>query len=614
MPGISFVYDFKKDIKNIEGSVTRTLNSLLHNENYKSKILYSGNNCILGFTGYDKYPVTVIHKNNIMIVIEGYIYDKPVDKYETELYEISEMFFSGHEKSEEKLSEWFFNTDGVFNVFIKNNISGDILILNDALGHLPLYYSRKGDILAVSREISFFCEFFTNIKIDKMSAAQFLLFSFTLGKRTLFENISRVMPSSFIYIKNKNSEFIINEVNIFNHEKKKYESRNFNENIDNLINLFSCASLQRSNLPSNGKIVLSLSGGLDSRSVAAGLTNNNIEFTGITFLDEEKTVIKDYEVAGLVAEALNIKWKTVMLSHPTGKDTYKLLKIKRGLNYLNVRFVIEYYKKIKEIFGPDINYFTGDSGMVLRDYTPSKNLSSLDEMVSYIFSKGERFTMLPLFTLSDVARLSGIDKKDIIDELKKEFTSYPEHDINQKFVHFVFSGYCFNWHYEGMDRIRCFFWLSSPLESTHFFNYSMNCPDSQKKYFNLYRAFLLKLSPQTAEIKNAAWNSPVNSQKNLIKLMVRALYNSMPSVVKGTMRKTFRSNKPYDNNSNIIKCLRDEINFCPAISEYFPVQFLLETAGKSSKREFDTVFTLVSLIENLSTGRSSIENYLEQEF
>ncbi|MDP2983263.1 MAG: hypothetical protein Q8O92_08040 [Candidatus Latescibacter sp.] len=610
MPGISLLIDFKKDVQ-METAFFTSLDSVLHTEHYKRRILFRGTNFILAFTGYGNYPVTTFTRRDFHFALEGYIYNKPREVMESELLELADLLFQNRETGKELLRKWLLDADGEFIVCIQNRNSGEIILFNDLLGHLPLYFSKNEDYFLISREIGVFQEFLSPVALDRMAMAQYLVFAFPLGERTLFENVTRLKQGAILYCSPHFPYTVIESLHELNFEEKRYASLSLEDNIEASISLLEKACRDRAGASGASRNILWLSGGLDSRTVGAGLKRAGVPFEGITFLDYYGTSILDVEIAEQVANAFRIDWRKVDLPMPSGMDTYTLLRIKCGLNYFGMKFIIPYYREIQSLYGPDFSQFNGNTGMILRDYRAAKRLKSPDDMVKYILSKGGRYLMMGLFSISEAARLTGIPERELIGELRRVLSSYPEESFEQKYVHFVFSGYCYNWHYEGIDMQRFFFWPHIPLESTPFFLYIMNCPDVQKQYYTFFRQLITRLSPETLDIHNASWNSSIHSKKKLLYFFLRSCYNRMPSAVKVAMRKLFRRQVAYSHDSRIMQCFREQVLESPSIGEYLARPFLDETARTCSRREFDTLFTITSLIEYAAAGKSTLQKYGE---
>lgn len=611
MPGMSVLFDVSGNGVPGEAAFSAALDSVLHSKRYTGKILFRGDGAMLGFTGYEKYPISTFSAGDFHCVLEGTIYSGSRETVETELVDLAGVLFRDREKGKRILREWLVRADGEFIVCIRHLSTGEIVLFNDLLGHLPLYYLKTGDFFLVSREIGMFRNFPSRAALDRMGIAQFLVFAYPLGERTLFEHVRRLPQGAFLSFSPQLREVAVECLQELNFEEKRHADRPLGENVEESVALFEQACRRRAEMPGTGRIVVSLSGGLDSRSVAAGLKRSGAPFEGITFLDSRGSARLDVDIARQVAEALRIDWRNVNLPPAKGADAHALLEVKQGLNYLSMKFIIPFLRMIESLYGPDVRHFNGNTGMILRDYRAARKFRGVDEMVGYLLSKGGRYCMMGLFPYREAARLTGVGEREFIGELSRVLSSYPEKSFDQKYVHSVFSGYCYNWHYEGIDMQRCFFWSHIPLESTPLFLHVMNCPDEQKRYYRFFREFITRLSPETREIHNATWRASVNSKRALLKCALHARYDRMPPMVKTAMRALFRHPTGYGPESGLMRCFREQVENCPSIGEYLDKKRLSAAVENSSRLEFDTLFTVTSLIEQVTTGDSMLKKFGE---
>jgi hypothetical protein len=65
------------------------LNFLLHEENFKVKIITNLPNCLMAISFYSGYPFIEWRDNDIQIVLEGMIYNYPMAEIQKQLNEIA---------------------------------------------------------------------------------------------------------------------------------------------------------------------------------------------------------------------------------------------------------------------------------------------------------------------------------------------------------------------------------------------------------------------------------------------------------------------------------------------------------------------------------------------
>ena len=276
-----------------------------------------------------------------------------------------------------------------------------------------------------------------------------------------------------------------------------------------LVSLFSDAC--RNRVDSNTKNIITLSGGFDSRTIAAWFHKNKIAAYAVTTVDPTwKPLVgnlSDTDIAKQIAKSLNIQWEYYHFIESRAKDLVMLLSIKKGLTYLGYGFLIQFLDKLKHKHGSSaMNVFVGYSGdRILADLTIK--YTSLEELISSIMA------IRVFLPLNDVAALVQIKESEIVDEIRNTLSSYPEKNLSQKLVHFLFYGRQFKYVFEAEDIHRLYFWIVNPFYSIPFFNYAMNCPDEYKSQQALYREFLFMMSPLAAAIKNSNWGCSILSRK-----------------------------------------------------------------------------------------------------
>lgn len=606
MPGISFILNTKDNILQNKSKISQSINSMIHNDQYEHKILIQNKSCFLVSTKYKEYPIASFENDDYSIVLEGRIYNRN-NNIETELKNLANKIFSAGSDGKTLAKNWLLKTDGDFVLIIQSKQHNQIYFINDILGRLPIYYFNQNGNFVLTRELQFITDLFDNFKFDRMGLAQYLLFGYPLGKRTLFENIFRLGPATLININLKNSKIKIENIYQFNLEKKKFSKKDYEKNVNKMVKIFCDACKNRTN--PNDKNILSLSGGLDSRTVGAGLAKNKVKFYGATYLDYKNIAGDDVKIAEQLAKFFKIDWKLFKLKPPKGKDILELLRIKNGLNFLGMSYILPFYKEMKQNYGHQIINFSGDGGdKTLPNLAPLKNLKNLDELLDYIISSQQ------IYPLEKTTKLLKIEKQRIISELRDLLMDYPEQDFNQKYVHFMIFERGFKWLFEGEDRNRYYFWSVSPFYSIDFFNYAMNLPDNLKTNYKLYRDFLINLSSETAAIEYSNWKMPISSDKSKLYLLARDFYLKLPSKVTKILKKKYKKVLNLQSSEAPgVKCFWDMIKNCKSISKYFSNSDIKKLSNVSNK-EFYNLFTIISEIEKFETGKSTIERYSNSVF
>lgn len=620
MPGISLKYDLTKNPINQNGTPQEKFldasESLLHNDYYKKELLLE-KPCLIVCTRYAEYPVKIIENEKFWACVEGKIYSKRESEVERELSDLLEIIFSSDlsiDKYKKEFADWLLDTDGDFVVYGLDKKTDNFFIMNDLLGRLPLYYqvNDKSELI-LSREIQLLSylnhtgEENAN-KFDMMGIAQFLLFSHTLGNRTLLRNVSKMGPASILTVCNKDSQIKTHELYVFNFEYKKYSNEGIKKNAQELVKLFLEACKNRADLDS--KNVLSLSGGLDSRAIAAGLHENKISYSAVSSPEPNWTPVvgnsSESEIAEKLAHELKAEWENYQTMVPTAQNLLTLLRTKNGLVYLAHSFLPRFLEVLKTKYGlSPVNFFTGHGGDVSFTNLLFK-VQDVERCVRGIIHVKGRF---PLNIITDVTKIS---KPELMQEIRNILRSYPERNPSFKLVHFLFFENNVKFSFEIEDVNRLYFWSVAPFYSVPFFKYIFNCSDKSKEKLALYREFFIALSPAIAEIKISNWGCSISSKKFKILQYVLFLSFKYPKLRRFIKKIYDKRAYSYETDSKIIQCIRTQLQDCKEITNVLSedkVQQILNQSSQFSHEAIDNLFTVTSLIEGSMRKSSTIGKY-----
>jgi asparagine synthase (glutamine-hydrolysing) len=564
---------------------------------------------LLACTKYKEYPVCSFETQNFYICVEGQIYGKNASALRAELNDVAILLFEDPSDTKGLVKKWLVETNGEFILFFVKKDSNEIAVLSDALGHLPLYYCKLNGIFLLSREMRFIAGLLNSFKIDKAAFSQYLVFCYPLGQRSFLENVSRLGANGFVQVCLNSGKINVRRLFELNLEQKQYANRTLQSNANHLIEILTeeCKAVTRS---FDGFVnVLALSGGLDSRIVMLAMREASMPFCTATRLGNGNSSARDVEVARQLAKLYQLDWRLFELQSPKFRDALKLLHMKNGLNYLAMSFILSFFERIREYYGHSMIYWTGDSGLVVRRELPDERLRTYDDLLDRILREHQ------IFDPNDIARLLQTDVKTLRAEIKNVLEAYPEQSLEQKYVHFVMYGRTMNWHYEGMDRNRCYFWLSAPLEFTTFFNYAMNCPDTQKTNYRLYRAILGQMSPESCRIAYAQYGLAPASFLFPIVLKMNSIVQKMSPSVRSRLKTLLRQNREgVRANSLITECIKQQINNCPILREYLSNKYTESLLQRSNASQKKVLLTVTSAIEDLTTSKSCLEDYQEEDF
>ena len=612
MPGLTFVCDFSGRLCEEGAHLVQRLAASTGAPGPGAGLLLHEPHYALDCAAHEDYPVDVFDRDGLWIYLEGCLYGKDEAAVRAEVSRVARLAFDDRETARGGIRRWLLSADGDFIIVAHHKASRQVAILNDVLGRLPLYYHRGDRRFILSRDPGGVAALADATGVDRMAIAQLLVLRYALGERTLAQGVSRLGPATLIVARGPDAAVEMAAIHRFNFDAKAHRDKPVRANARALASRF-CQSCERRRHPRDGN-VLALSGGLDCRSILAAFRRVGAELHTATYRDADLDAGPDIKVAEELARTLGLDWRLFDLPAPKGKDHLASLEMKDGNCSLTETFYLPFLEQVKQAFGPGIRYFTGDGGdKQLPLLAPARRVKNLDELATYLIEHTR------VLSIDDASELTGLPQGEIAGEVKRRLASYPETDLDQKYLHFFVHERGMKWLWEIEDERRFLFWTVAPFYSAEFFDYAMNCPNEQKSLHGLYREFLLALSPGTCAVADANVRLPITSRWYGVARRILAALQRSPRLwrlVRRLLRTTlYRATCGPD--SNHIRCLREQLRGCPQIGDVLSVPALERMFASSTKHtrlEFEAILTATSAIERRARGESTFLRYLEKEF
>jgi asparagine synthase (glutamine-hydrolysing) len=499
MPGFVFASKINEEIK------AGALKKLAFDERYALKDIHKEKDYLLTVNSYKEYPIQLIELKNMTILVEGLIYNQS----SSSLAETFTAFYTPASWVKPNISSWVRVTDGEFVVVMLHHGLRELMIINDAWGRLPVYYFKHGNSFVISREIAFVNHAKPERKADQAAAAAALLFGYPIGEYSLYEGIMRMPPMSVMSYDLRQAKLHVDrnfslEINL--------SAKPQQVDTDKFISLLSKALVTRINKLQNP--MLALSGGLDSRLLAAFVVKDKLDSGFLTYSDEAGSAQADVQVAKQIVERLGVQSRhTILNLHAeTGQDVAYLLAIKQGLNYPGMAFILPFLEHFK--FN-SFTQITGDGGdKFLADLKPLIRLRTKKQLLRYLLRTQA------IMPLEMVALLTQLGKNDILHFLSLSIESYGASSVEEQFAHFMIRERAMKWLFEGEDRNRYFSWCTSPYYNPELASKAMMMPMANKRNGLLFKQMLEALPGQLHELMNPNWRLPPADQ-DAVKRMFR---------------------------------------------------------------------------------------------
>jgi asparagine synthase (glutamine-hydrolysing) len=264
--------------------------------------------------------------NSENIHSKGFIFDK-----ENNLYQGKDLnsYFSC--RTDKDFIDKIASANGSFAIVIKNH--NKLWIGVDRLRSIPLFYTLQNSILYISDSAYWIKDKLGLQELDKISEQEFLLTGYVTEKNTLFSDIKQVQAGEYLIVAQRNRNIITKINRYYRYLHKDF----FNKSKEELLiklDVISKNFTERLIKSANGRvIVIPLSGGYDSRYIAAMLKKFNYE--NVICFSYGKKGNWESEISKKVADKLGYEWHFIEYTKIKWKEWFDSKEMKEYLKYGN---------------------------------------------------------------------------------------------------------------------------------------------------------------------------------------------------------------------------------------------------------------------------------------
>jgi len=569
MPGLTGIIKEQGDTPNIEKLLPKMCEIIKHEDWYKTDIFLNKTIGIgrvsLGILNPETQPIFNENKN-LCIMMEGEIYDYGdlkedlVSKGHTFVVNNDpEFILHFYEEYKSNFAEKVKDLNGIFLFAIYDCNTHELIICNDRYGLKPLYLCDRHDYLLFSSEIKAILQDASfKRKINLNAMAELFSFGFVLGNNTLIESIELLPPASIYTYSNAKSKI----KQYWNWSKiKKIDVIDEEKIVDELGRLWLQAVERR--MQGNGKIGVSLSGGLDSRAIVSAIDPKHLPIHTMTF---GKKNCDDYTIAKRVCDKLGIKHHFVEI---TAEGWYsgieKTVWITEGFLNIIHQHTWDAFDRMKENSDIILNGFLGGAVMG-GSYLPDiiDTTKNIDEYQNNVFSKmnkgyvcieDEKKLYNPQI-FESLFRYSYFSLKKTID---REIKNPDENDyffINNRGRKFVLM---------GTVSVQTKLENRKPFFDNDFIEFVYSLPNEIRSNSYVYNKMLSKFFPAT--FKSIPWQKtgmPIGTPKCLVRGC--RLYRECRFLTNSLLRKIslpplFKDNTNYVDYNNWMRDNKELRNY-----------------------------------------------------
>jgi len=508
MPGLTIWLTSQRDAPDLAARFADAQTEMLHAPDYTATVRVASSGCLVGHVNYPEYPIRFFDVGPVLIGLEGRIYNKRPEVVDRELSEIARQVFGASADPAPLVRRWMQDADGEYVVILADPRESEVLVFSDFLGRLPVYYFADDSGLLLAREAKFVQRLKPRPAYDRLGWAEILWVGYPLGRRTVFQDVVRGPSGLLLRARIEAHRVACQEAALWtcNVQEKDDAPASVDSCASDLADRFTTVCRDWGTQPDVSRTVLSLSGGQDSRAVAAGMVRAGVPVAAMTFLDAAGDAAADARLAERLAACLGLDWQLVRLPAPDEASREAIIRMKDGMNHVGMAFILGFLREIRARWGPRAAYLTGDGGDKVLPYP--HDYGRFDDVPAIVRSLARRHSQMPT---AQAEALLGLAPGALFAEVGALLATYPETDGRQKTVHFLLYERGRKWLYEGEDRSRFFLWASTPFYSNRFFGPAMRVPDALKSQGRLYARFQSILSPKGAAVADALHGAPPGS-------------------------------------------------------------------------------------------------------
>jgi hypothetical protein len=479
--------------------------------------------------------------------------------------------------------------NGEFNIFIhdfKRNVS---YLFNDRFGHRHLYYYADNDIFMFSPEIKAFLNYRGFDKsLDQQGLSDFFVYSYQFADRTFFKNTKLLPPASIL---KKTTDALVVKAYWFPEYTNRKSIDDLSDCIDEGYELFS-QSVNRC-VGESQKLLVPLSGGLDSRLIMSVISQRELDVTPVTFGTKK---CSDYQFAKQVTHQLGMRSpQLVEISDIWCRDFAEDLVWLGESTYGALGLTTQYgmARNVTGSFDQSLNGMYGGHvsfGSPYYNYNDVTSHFSAEERINRIRKgfNGHRYSILE-DSLTSETQKAVVDYGDetIAQEWERSAQVSDKYHFRQDYI------FIYNRIRRGMNNInqnKLFYNDKQPFASYELLNYYLSLSSELALDHFLYKEIYKKILPELASIpwqqtglnlyqKPSAWFKAKKQMTNRIRWHLKKMTTGKIHLL--DHNQYGNQNLSYQKNTSLQKWLEEILLSDRCLDRgYFSKQGLIELLDK----------------------------------
>ncbi|RNC67217.1 MAG: hypothetical protein ED859_15805 [Desulfuromonadales bacterium] len=522
---IAGAVDFSKHDEEMIARINKMLGFMMHENYYIADNKVAGS-CGIGSLAFGRSVSLskVIENDHFIFAFSGKVYEieKLAKKVSMDAVEGTDLLSILLEICERTGPEGLAGMNGIYLAAVWEKKAKTLHIVNDRYGFKKLYYWHEGNKFVFSSEykaISFLPEF--SRKIDEYAFINLMTFGYVLEDRTLFEQIKVLPPASVVTFREGKMTV------------RKYWNYSFHENGDSRLSedeyvdafVDKITSAVKKNVKGVERLALPISGGLDSRTIAAVLKKiNTVPY--IKAYSHGNTKCFDVRYGKEIAKTLGFPHATDVISADFVKSNATAFQyIVEGMVACDWAWEIDLQKNAfhKDNIDCVISGFFGDV-LCGSDMTWNRlhDVSDDETAILKIYKRH-----VDSFNDYDAAiyfnrKVYNRVKDYNYETFRKTYYDAPTTNIYNRARYVNLLQFQRRFGSTMLDRYEIFTEVLSPFTDYEFVDFILHVPVDLQLRQSLYKSMLIRHFPEVAKVGYTGTGMPINPSKLQAALRWRA--------------------------------------------------------------------------------------------
>ncbi len=495
------------------------------------------NNISYGRKYIDKFENErfIIENDSYVCMFEGFLFDIKGFNTQKDFFE-GKLSFANVKKIISEL-------DGVFSLFIYFKKEEKFFLATDHLAAVKIFYTQIDNQFIFSSDLFDITNYYKSnqkeITIDRDAIYFFLGFGSVALDKTLFKNILKLEPSTYLEYDVKTDVYEVYKYGFLDFSKNNCLTEH--EIIDTYETLISKAMNRIIELNKRYGLenLAALSGGLDSKSMVVAMNQGAIDkLTTFTFAEYNSA---DQKIAQSVASKLGLLHNFIALDNGNclKYNFEKSIRLSNGMVALHT--ILHGYNSF-------VNLNTKQFGILLTgqigDAIFGSHFIGTQTLKAYIASKSHYGTV-PDFLY---------DKIGFMDALLEEYS----HNNSEAYI---YEGRISNGTMYGDISLRNAIDPLTPFYSKALLNFTLTVPEKYRMDEDIYIKWLKKYHPQVLEFD---WDKCACKPKSKFSVQIFKYLHTVYNAIKKRVKMKYDGMNPFDiwyrDNPSILENLDNKFN------------------------------------------------------